>query len=163
MPDTRDSRRTDDVPGVIAPPPVLFGVALVIGLAADLLLLHIPTGLPVLARYGVGAFLVVAAVGLVTAAFLQFRRSGTPAEPWRPTTTIVTVGVYAYTRNPMYLAMTLAYIGIAIAADSVIALLLLVPLLIVLYYGVILREERYLEAKFGQDYRRYRHRVRRWI
>lgn len=59
--------------------------------------------------------------------------------------------------------MTLAYIGIAIAADSIIALALLVPLLIVLYYGVILREERYLEAKFGEDYRRYRRRVRRWI
>lgn len=163
MPDTRRSRRTDDIAGVIAPPPVLFGVALMIGLAADYLLLHIATGLPPLARYGAGVVLAVAAVGLATAALLRFRRSGTPAEPWHPTTAIVTDGVFAYTRNPMYLAMTLAYIGIAIAADSVITLLLLVPLLVVLTYGVILREERYLEAKFGQDYTRYKHRVRRWI
>lgn len=78
MPDSRNSQRTDDIPGVIAPPPLLFGGALAIGLAADFLLMRVPTGLPDPARYSVGAFLIVAALGLVTAALLRFRRSGTP-------------------------------------------------------------------------------------
>jgi protein-S-isoprenylcysteine O-methyltransferase Ste14 len=63
----------------------------------------------------------------------------------------------------MYVAMALFYAAIALAADSLITLLFLVPLLIVVHHGVVLREERYLEAKFGDQYRRYKAKVRRWI
>jgi protein-S-isoprenylcysteine O-methyltransferase Ste14 len=152
-----------DNPGVIVPPPLLYGAALAAGLALDFLVLRVPTGLPAALRFGLAAVGVVAAVVLIGGALTGFRRAGTPPAPWQPSTAIVTSGIYGYTRNPMYVAMALFYAAIALAADSLITLLFLVPLLIVVHHGVVLREERYLEAKFGDQYRRYKAKVRRWI
>ncbi len=152
-----------DNPGVIAPPPLLFAAALGIGLAIDFLAVRVATGVPAAMRYGLAAVLLGAAAALAVSALIRFRRAGTHAEPWHPTTAIVTSGVYAFTRNPMYVGMTLLYLAVAVAADSVVALVLLVPLLAVVRYGVIAREERYLEAKFGDEYRRYKAAVRRWM
>jgi protein-S-isoprenylcysteine O-methyltransferase Ste14 len=162
MPNSSTQGTTVDNPGVIAPPPLLYAGALGIGLAVDFLLFRLSTGIPASIRYALAALLLAAALALGISAMNLFRRAGTNAQPWRPTTTIVADGVYAFTRNPMYLATTLLYMAISIAADSAIALLLLIPLLIVMHYGVIVREERYLKAKFGDDYRRYKSTVRRW-
>ena len=153
----------NDNPGVIAPPPLIFAAFLAAGLAIDFLAIRVPSGVPAPWRYGAAALLAAAAVVLGLGALLGFRRAGTPPEPWRTTTAIVTSGVYAFTRNPMYLGMTLLYLAVAIAADSVVTLALVVPLLAVIRYGVIAREERYLVAKFGDDYRRYTAVVRRWL
>ena len=152
-----------DTPGVIAPPPLLFLGALALAAALDFGSLRASTGLPGRFRFGVGAVLAVGAVGLALAALWRFRKAGTAAEPWRPSTALVTGGVYRFTRNPMYLAMTLLYLGLALAMDSGVALALLPPLLAVVQAGVISREERYLEGKFRDEYRRYRATVRRWI
>ncbi len=67
------------------------------------------------------------------------------------------------TRNPMYLGMALVYAGLAIGFDGPIAFALLPLVLIAIQTQVIAREERYLEAKFGDDYRRYKAEVRRWL
>ncbi len=152
-----------DTPGVVAPPPLLFLGALAIGLAIDFGLLRLPTGLPRLLRIGAGAVLAGAAVALAAGAFGQFRRAGTAVEPWHPSTALMTGGVYRFTRNPIYLALALLYAGAALAADSGVALVLLPPLLAVVQIGVVSREERYLERKFGDEYRRYRASVRRWL
>ncbi|WP_343894724.1 methyltransferase family protein [Craurococcus roseus] len=152
-----------DTPGVIAPPPLLFFGALAAAAAVDFGLVRVPTGLPRALRLGAGAVFAAAAVGLAAAALWRFRRAGTAAEPWRPSTTLVKDGVYRFTRNPMYMAMALLYLGLALAVDSGVALLLLLPLLALVQAGVISREERYLEGKFGDEYRRYRATVRRWI
>jgi protein-S-isoprenylcysteine O-methyltransferase Ste14 len=154
---------SDDTAGVIAPPPLLYGAALAAGLALDFLVLRVPTGLPAAVRFGLATVCVLAALVLIAGALSGFRRAGTPAEPWQASTAIVTDGVYGYTRNPMYLAMALFYGAIAVAADSLITLLFLFPLLVVVHYGVVLREERYLERKFGDAYRHYKFAVRRWI
>jgi protein-S-isoprenylcysteine O-methyltransferase Ste14 len=119
--------------------------------------------LPAALRFGLAAACVLAALVLIGGALTGFRRAGTPAEPWQASTAIVTDGVYGYTRNPMYVAMAIFYGAIALATDSLITLLLLAPLLVVVHYGVVLREERYLESKFGDAYRRYKAAVRRWI
>ena len=152
-----------DTPGVIAPPPLLFLGTLAVGAALDFGLLRVPTGLPGWLRLGAGAALAAAAAGLGAAALGRFRRAGTAVEPWRPSTALVTDGVYRFTRNPIYLAMALLYIGSALAMDSAVALVLLPPLLALVQIGVISREERYLERKFGDEYRRYRSSVRRWM
>ena len=76
---------------------------------------------------------------------------------------IVEVGPYRWTRNPMYLGMTLVYLAVALWADSWMPMLLLWPLLETVKRGVILREERYLSEKFGEEYGRYKERVRRWF
>jgi protein-S-isoprenylcysteine O-methyltransferase Ste14 len=151
-----------DTAGVVAPPPLLFLGALAVGAAVDFGLVRISTGLPARLRLGAGAVLAGAAVGLAMAALWRFRTAGTAAEPWRPSTALVTDGVYRFTRNPMYLAMALLYLGITLAMDSGVALILLAPLLALVQAGVIRREERYLERNFGDDYRRYRATVRRW-
>lgn len=153
----------DDTPGVIAPPPLLFLGALVIGAALDYGLARVSIGLPGWFRLGAGAILTAAAVGLLAGAFGRFRRAGTPVEPWRPSTALVTDGVYRFTRNPIYLAMALAYLGLALAVDSTALLVLLPPLLALVQVGVIAREERYLAGKFGDEYRRYTASVRRWL
>ena len=152
-----------DNPGVIVPPPLIFAAFLAVGLGLDFLTFRVPTGLSAAARYGLAAVLAVAAIFLGFGALFRFRRVGTNPEPWRPTTAIVTAGAYRFTRNPMYLGMALLYVAIAVAADGVVALILIVPLLVVIRYGVIAREERYLTAKFGDEYRRYQASVRRWF
>jgi protein-S-isoprenylcysteine O-methyltransferase Ste14 len=152
-----------DTPGVIAPPPLLFFGALALGAAVDFWLLRVPTGLPAWLRYVLGAVLGAAAAGLAVGALARFRRSGTAVEPWRPSTSLVTDGVYRFSRNPIYLGMALLYVGSALAVDSGVALALLLPLLALVQVGVIRREERYLEGKFGDAYRRYRASVRRWL
>lgn len=152
-----------DTPGVIAPPPLLFLGTLAVGAALDFGLLRVPTGLPGWLRLGAGAALAAAAAGLGAAALGRFRRAGTAVEPWRPSTALVTDGVYRFTRNPIYLAMALLYVASALAMDSAVALVLLPPLLALVQIGVISREERYLERKFGDEYRRYRSSVRRWM
>ena len=154
---------SDDNPGVIAPPPLLFTVAFGAGITLDFMLPRFQMGVPGALRYGLSILLAVTALALLAGALGRFRRADTPAKPWRPTARVVTDGVYGFTRNPMYLAMALGYIAVAIAADSVGALLFLAPLLLVLNFGVIAREERYLEAKFNDEYRRYKRSVRRWL
>jgi protein-S-isoprenylcysteine O-methyltransferase Ste14 len=152
-----------DNPDVIAPPPLLFLGTLAVGAALDFGAIRVSTGLPGWLRLGAGAVLAAAALGLAAGALSRFRRAGTAVEPWRPSTALVTDGVYRFTRNPIYVAMTFLYLGLALAMDSAVALVLLPPLLVLMRIGVVSREERYLERKFGDDYRRYRASVPRWL
>lgn len=147
--------------GVIAPPPLIYLAGVVVGLV-----LRNPGWTPFLPRslgYGVGAVLIVAAVWISLWGVQEMRRAGTAVNPRLPTTALVTTGPFRYSRNPLYAALTLCYVGIAIAAQSLWALALLVVVLPLMQYGVISREERYLEEMFGADYVRYKERVRRWI
>lgn len=109
----------------------------------------------------IAALVIGLVLGLLAAGL--FNRAGTNVKPWRTTTSLVTGGPFRWTRNPMYLAFTLIYIGLAIAADSVMTLVLLIPVLLIIHTQVIAREERYLEGKFGDEYRSYKARVRRWL
>lgn len=153
-----------DRPGVIAPPPLIFGIGLGVGLAADWLS---PSGLDGImtsaTRYGIGAALAAVAIVIAVFAFMQFRKARTHVEPWKPTTAIIADGLYRITRNPLYIASALLYAGIAVAAGSGWALVMLVPVMLVIEFGVVRREEAYLEAKFGDTYRAYKEQVRRWF
>jgi protein-S-isoprenylcysteine O-methyltransferase Ste14 len=150
-----------DVPGVLVFPPLLFGVTLALGL-----LLHLiyPVNLlPVLLARVVGTLILIASVWLALSAEAAMKRAGTNVRPDRPTLALVTDGPFRFTRNPLYLAAIGIYVGIALLVDTLWPLVLLIPLLVVLAKGVIGREERYLEAKFGETYRNYKSRVRRWL
>jgi protein-S-isoprenylcysteine O-methyltransferase Ste14 len=81
----------------------------------------------------------------------------------KPTTVLVTEGPFRYSRNPIYLALTLLYLGVAFLVNAWWILLLVVPVLLVIRYGVIAREEVYLARKFGDAYRQYTTQVRRWL
>jgi protein-S-isoprenylcysteine O-methyltransferase Ste14 len=91
------------------------------------------------------------------------RHAGTPANPYKPVSHVVTEGPFHYTRNPAYLSMTMIYTGIASLANALWAVLLLPVALLVIQRGIIEREERYLERKFGEEYLRYKAQVRRWV
>ena len=152
-----------DRPGVIAPPPLLFAGAVAIGLALHYWVIPINFGLGAGVRYGISGVLIAAALSVYFWAIRLFDKAGTPSEPWKPTKALVTSGIYKYTRNPMYVAMAMILVGEALFLDSVMLLLLLVPFLVVIRYGVIGPEERYLTAKFPVEYPEYRRRVRRWF
>jgi protein-S-isoprenylcysteine O-methyltransferase Ste14 len=92
-----------------------------------------------------------------------FKRSETSPKPHKPTRAIVTSGPFRYTRNPIYVSFTLVQLGVALWAASGWILLLLLPVLVTIRYGVIAREEDYLERKFGDEYVSYRRSVRRWL
>ena len=150
-----------DTPGVIAPPLVIYLVFGLAGLGAEYLW---PAAvLPPAPRYAAGTGVMALGLALGFAAIRQFRRHKTSFLPHEPSTALITNGPYRYTRNPIYLALSLLYAGLSIGADSPSTLALLVPALIVMHYGVITREERYLERKFADDYRRYKATVRRWL
>jgi len=150
-----------DTAGVILHPPFLFLGGIAAGLLLDRLwpAAMLPGGL----QYGLAGALILLGVGLFAPAALRFRRAGTNIPTNRPTTALVTDGPYRYSRNPIYVALVLAYTGIAIAIDSAWVLGLVAPILVVLRYGVIAREERYLERKFGAAYVAYKSGVRRWL
>jgi len=150
-----------DNPGVIARPPVIYLGALALGLGLHAAF-RVPV-LPVTVARILGVLLIVCAVAIVVSAFRAMARAGTSFRTERPTTAIVTDGPFGYTRNPIYVALTLLYVGIAITINALWVLLLIVPVMVVMQLGVIIREERYLERKFGDEYLRYKARVRRWV
>jgi protein-S-isoprenylcysteine O-methyltransferase Ste14 len=152
-----------DHPGVVAPPPLIFLGGLVAGLAIDWLFAGPGFGLRGDLQWGLGLLLCIAGMALILIAGGQFRFARTNVEPWKPTTAIVKSGVYAFSRNPIYLGMALIFGGLSVMADSVVALAMLPVVLVIVHYGVITREERYLEIKFGDAYREYRRSVRRWL
>jgi protein-S-isoprenylcysteine O-methyltransferase Ste14 len=150
-----------DTPGVIAPPPLIYLGALGVGFALDAAIGD--ASLPSTVARPVGAALIVAGAGLMGTFVRAFGRARTPVDPYRPSEAVVTDGPYRLTRNPGYLGMTLTYAGIAIASNSPWALVPLPAAIVVIDRGVIAREERYLERKFGARYMDYKRRVRRWI
>ena len=150
-----------DHPQVVTFPPALFALGLLVG---GLLQWLRPVPIP-----GPGwlTWLGPPAVALGVALAIWARRrmsaAGTDPNPFRATTAIVASGPYRVTRNPMYVAMAIAFVGIALWTRAAILLAMLVPVVLVLHFGIVRREEGYLEVKFGDVYRDYRRRVRRYL
>jgi protein-S-isoprenylcysteine O-methyltransferase Ste14 len=121
--------------------------------------------LPALGRWGdiAGIVLIVLGVALVPPVLLRFRRAGTPFNPHKPASALLTDGPYRFSRNPAYVALTLWYLGIGLLLNNGWILLLALPLVLVMDRWVIRQEEQHLEAKFGEEYRRYKATVRRWL
>ena len=157
-----DSPSATDHPGVVVFPPLLYLACLGTGL-----LLHwlwpLPTGVPWLPRSILAGLALVAAAGLGLGGERALHGAGTNVRPDLPTTAIVSGGVYRFTRNPLYLALLHAYTAVALVVDSLWPFAFWVVMLPVLVKGIVEREERYLERKFGQPYLDYKARVRRWI
>ena len=149
-----------DVPGVIAPPPLIYLAGLGLGFGLEALLPS--ASFPGWLSWSLGSALVLSGVVLAVSFIRTFRHAGTPVSPGEPATALITTGPYRLSRNPGYLGMALAYVGIAVLSGAVWVLAALVPVLFLVDRGVIRREERYLERRFGDDYLRYKSRARRW-
>jgi len=153
--------RSKDSPGVMACPPLVFLGALGLGLLLHWLVPVQPLP-PAFSRVpGVVLCLASGVAGIWGRVIMG--RAGTSMRPDRPATALVTGGPFRFSRNPLYLSLTALYLGITLLFDALWPLVTLLPMLAVVHWGIILREERYLEAKFGDEYRAYKARVRRWI
>ena len=154
----------DDSPGVPIPPPLMFVLGFVAGLLADGV---VPVRLLGTARRAAAVWTgwgaIAAGLILMFWGILTFARSRTAVMPHLPASRLVTSGPYRLTRNPMYVGITLAYVGIALLIDTAWPVLLLPLVLALLFVVVVRREERYLERAFGDAYRSYRRLVSRWV
>lgn len=158
------SKKTKDTAGVIAPPPLIFLSGLILGGIVNWLypLQLFPFDyLTVLRIFGTA--LIVFGLGIILTARAKMQKAKTNIEPWKPTNAIISDGIYSYTRNPIYVAMILIYLGITLIFNIIWFVPFLILVLIAMQYGVILREEKYLENKFGADYLDYKKKVRRWV
>ena len=155
----------DDRAAVRVPPPLVALLTMVAGYGLERVVpLATATAIPPLVRYGVGGFIVAGSVAALSVwPIILFRRSGQDPRPWTPTPELLVEGPYRYTRNPMYLMMLLVCAGAAFLLASA-WILCLTPLCgVIIDRTAIRHEEAYLERKFGERYRRYCDRVRRWI
>lgn len=152
--------KAPDTAGVIAFPPLIYGLPLAASLLADRLITK--KRLPSASRFLSSGFFISAA-SLAVAGFAEFNKAGTPVDPFEETSALVESGPFAQTRNPLYLGLTLMYVGVALAARAALPLAVLPAVLWLMNAGVIEREERYLERKFGKTYVDYMDRVPRWF
>lgn len=150
-----------DRPSIVAPPPLLYPAALAFVIALQWL-----RPLPILDHVmtaWIGWAVLVAGLALNLWGAWSMKRARTPINPCRPVETIVTSGAFRLSRNPLYVGLGLILLGLTLVLDSLWGIGILVVVLVVMHYGVILPEERYLEEKFGEAYRRYRAAVRRYV
>ena len=143
---------------------VVFGVPLLVALALQLIApISFPRGPLAPVEMLVGAVLIILSVALVVLARREFAKHGQPTDPGHATGTIVSTGVFSVSRNPIYLGAACFMLGVALAFNLPWILVLLLPALVACHYNLIAPEERYLAAKFGQEYRAYLASVPRWL
>ena len=149
---------------VITRPPLLYLACLILGLVLDRMM-RLPLTLPktALVRWSAGGGLILLGVAIFAGGVRNFFRAATPVPSNQPVRALVTTGIHGWSRNPIYVGMFLLYAGIGLVARSAWVLILTLPLAITLRYGVVAREEAYLERRFGDAYRDYKARVRRWL
>lgn len=146
---------------VAVPPPLIYVVALLVGLALNYLW---PVSLlPTWWAYLIGIVLVIASVLIMPSVLLRFRRARTPFNVRKPATALITDGPYRFSRHPGYVALTLLYLGVALLLNNVWVLAMVMPALLVMDLWIVRREERHLEERFGEQYLRYKGTVRRWV
>ncbi|MDP1625583.1 MAG: isoprenylcysteine carboxylmethyltransferase family protein [Parvibaculum sp.] len=166
-PQSTDAGTGNETAGAVARPPLLFLGALLLGFAVDHLL-PLPRPVPgvglghTVGTVIAGAF-ILGGVAIFAAAIRNFAGAATPVQGTKPVTALVTTGIHGLSRNPIYLGMFLIYIGIGLVVRSPWILILVLPLALLIRYGVVAREEAYLERRFGNAFRDYKARVRRWL
>lgn len=154
---------TQDNAGVTLPPPLIFLGFLLAGYLIGQWIGPETLGLDTDIRRGIAFVLVILGLLIDGVAVASLRRKGTAPEPWKPASALVDTGLFSMSRNPIYIGFTLTYVGFAVAMDSAVALCLLFPVLVIIDRFVIAREEAYLERQFGETYRQYKKKVRRWL
>jgi protein-S-isoprenylcysteine O-methyltransferase Ste14 len=153
-----------DYADVVLKPPILFVGAIVFGCLLSWL---VPLGPGLFSANGralaAGGVLALIGFALFVLSVRRFWQAGTSVVPGEPSTVLLDVGPYRFTRNPIYISFVIFYFGLAIMLTNAWMLLLLIPVLIIMQRGVVEREEAYLQAKFGEAYRKYQARVPRWL
>jgi len=148
-------------PGVRLQPPIIYAISILSAIGLNNIW---PQAMP----YGlhgrtIGVILIAVALLIATWSLQAFYKANTDVRPDRPDSALITTGPYRFTRNPLYIVLTLTQLTVAVWLDNLWVLLLVIPSVIVISLYAIAREEAYLEKLFGQDYLDYKRRVRRWL
>ncbi len=152
---------TQDHPGVRIPPPLIFAGCLLLGIWLNSAWIEGELGSP--GWTIVGGLVAAFGTAIVLLSIPSFFKYNTSIEPWMPASAIISDGIYGWSRNPIYLGMAIGTAGMALAAVSWTGIAGVVIAVVIIRYYVIAREERYLEARFGEEYLAYKAKVRRWL
>ena len=143
---------------------VVFGVPFLMSIVLHFILpFSLPQGIFRQALIPVGIVLIVIGIGFIILARREFARYGQPTDPGHPTSKVVKTGVFAISRNPLYLGSVIIFLGIALALNMLWTLVTLLVSIIVCHYVLIIPEEKYLAEKFDEEYKDYAATVRRWL
>jgi protein-S-isoprenylcysteine O-methyltransferase Ste14 len=153
---------TTDHAGVPIHPPLFFLSALLLGALIDDRVRQLLIFQDNRWRW-LGVVVAVIGIALVATGRATMVKHGTNVNPTQPATVIVKSGPFRFTRNPLYVGLTVLYVGLSLLLNTWWSLFLLVPVWIVMHAFVVRREEAYLERKFGDTYLNYRRRVRRYL
>jgi protein-S-isoprenylcysteine O-methyltransferase Ste14 len=145
------------------PPPLVYLVFILLGVGVQRTLAPLSTGVGRFLVRAAGAAIVLVGLWLNVDAWKLFRRTGQHPAPWKPSPELVLSGAYRFTRNPMYLGMTCIQVGLGLALNNLWISLLAALSLLTVHFIAVLPEERYLTEKFGESYKRYLIKVRRYI
>lgn len=148
-------------PAVEFPPPMVFILLMAAGYLMSLIVPVAISDDPVVKALGVAS--AVFGLAVILSAVVAFRRARTSLKPWKPAAKIVQTGLYAWSRHPIYIAFCFITVGIGLFFNIFWIAISFIPSLIIVYFSAIRKEEAYLESKFGEEYRAYKAKVRRWL
>lgn len=143
---------------------VVFGIPFLISIALNLVVpLSLSQGILRQILIPVGIILIIIGIGLIVLARREFAYFSQPTDPGHPTSQVVKTGVFAISRNPLYLASVTVFLGLSLALNMLWAVLMLLLSIILCLYVLIIPEEQYLAEKFGEEYKEYTASVHRWL
>ena len=142
----------------------VFGIPFLVSIALHFIVpISLPQGILRQVLIPVGIVFIIIGIGLVVLARRQFAHFQQPTDPGHPTTKVIKTGMFAISRNPLYLGSVLVLMGIALALNVLWALVMLLLSIILCHYILIIPEEQYLAEKFGDEYKEYTDSVHRWL
>jgi len=147
--------------GIKLPPPIIYLAALIIGVVLDDFWPFSP--LSEIWGHIIGSVLILVSILLVPTFLIQFKKAGTTFDVRKSATTLITNGPYRYSRNPAYISLTLLYLGLGAFFHNAWIIVIVIPVLLIMDLWIVRKEERHLEAKFGEEYLRYKSVVHRWL
>ncbi len=161
------SNETPDVKArgaeVRLPPPLIFLGAVLLGVGLQQWISPMPVPVDTPLRWVAGGVVIGLGVVLMFAANRPFSRTGQDPKPWKPSPEFFRDGIYRFSRNPMYVSMTIIQLGLGVALDNQWIVVLLPVSVVMVQQFAVVHEETYLETRFGDAYRTYKREVRRWL
>ena len=143
---------------------IVFGIPFLIGLSLHFVVpFSLPQGILRQALIPTGLVLITAGIGLIVLARRELAQYAQPTDPGHPTSKVVKTGVFAISRNPLYLGSVSVLLGVALTLNMLWALVTLLASMVLCLYVLIIPEEHYLAAKFGDEYTEYAASVHRWF
>lgn len=157
------SSSTEGAARVRFPPPLIFAISTLVGVGFQYAVTPAPAPIERTISAISGIFILMIGLGLIGSARILFMRTGQDPAPWKPSPTLILKGPYRFTRNPMYLGVTLFELRLGLSVNNLWISLFTAPALVAVHFIAVLPEERYLSEKFGEGYKTYFAQVRRYL